>query len=248
MKSCLYFSGSHKGVRVNQSLGLIQHRSVDLLWCVRTALPVVLGISVTDAGNAVEQCRALSVLPALSGQGPRAAGCCLRSAVGRTGLEGAELSGMLPEIVASASLLVCILSAQSAFCSQCERSAWGNHCTGLDTRDTGEQQGLQTELSSLYLRDVQVPWSFLSRFSAASRALLWLLEKQSHPDVWKSPCLSSFALHSLVESCPLYFKSIAFDRRHPSFLRGHHAGNKWCRHSHALLFLSPRIMQWSPSR
>lgn len=68
MKSCLYFSGPHKGVSVNRSPDLDQHRNMDLLWCVRIALPaIVLGINVTEVGNMVERCRVLSVLPTLSG-------------------------------------------------------------------------------------------------------------------------------------------------------------------------------------
>lgn len=111
MKSCCYFSESHQGVSVNQTLDLDQHRNMDLLWCVRTALPaVVLGINVTEVGNPVEQCQALSVLPTLSGQGLHAAWCCLHFAEGRTGLEGAQLSGMLPKIGVFTSLLVCTLS------------------------------------------------------------------------------------------------------------------------------------------
>lgn len=52
MKSCLCFSGSHKGASVNQSPDLDQHRNMDFLWCVRIALPaVVLGINVAEVGN-----------------------------------------------------------------------------------------------------------------------------------------------------------------------------------------------------
>lgn len=111
MKSCLCFSGSHKGVSVNQSPDLDQPRNMDFLWCVRIALPaVVLGINVIEVGNMGEQCWVLSLLPTLSGQGLHGAWCCLCFIVGRTGREGAELSGVLPEIVASISLLVCTLS------------------------------------------------------------------------------------------------------------------------------------------
>lgn len=60
MKSCLYFSGSHRGVSVHQSPDLDRRRNVDLLWCVRIALSaVVLGINVTEIGNTVEQCQAM---------------------------------------------------------------------------------------------------------------------------------------------------------------------------------------------
>lgn len=64
-------------------------------------------------------------------------------------------------------------------------------------------------------------------------------------------CHSTFdflcsSLH-FTESHPLHFASIVFNKRHPSFLRGQQAANKYCRYSRALLFLSPLITQWSPS-
>lgn len=87
VKSCLYFSGWQEGASVNRSPDLDQHRNMDLLWRVTTAVPaVVLDISVREVGTVVEERRGSFCSP--YSVGARSA-CSVFFAVGRKGLEGA---------------------------------------------------------------------------------------------------------------------------------------------------------------
>nr|XP_026653051.1 uncharacterized protein LOC106629784 [Zonotrichia albicollis]XP_026653052.1 uncharacterized protein LOC106629784 [Zonotrichia albicollis]XP_026653053.1 uncharacterized protein LOC106629784 [Zonotrichia albicollis]XP_026653054.1 uncharacterized protein LOC106629784 [Zonotrichia albicollis] len=202
---------------------LDQHRNVDLLWWVRTALPAVLCMDFTGAGHLVERCWGLFVLPT----------ACSVVPVFHPG-------GMLPEMPTLSPLC----QSMALSCSRVVPSGIKafQPCLHWDL-------GLSPLWGACSLHHPQLGMfragSELHQphFPIASHALLWLEGAHQLTQQFESPyVLFPFAFPPFPSPIQFNLKVLC-----SPFLGGQRVSSRQCRHSHALLFLSAPITEPSPS-